>query len=149
VLRALHDLKAGEELNFSYLHPDTPYAIRQKAYHDTWGFKCTCPLCLADSHPEENHVRRAKLVSEEWPKLLRLTKKAKLLDGVEDESKSGLINAKLAQFIEDVEATYQKGRLEPKPELGLIMMEHNYVLLRKGGPSPNVRVSRSPNLPRK
>jgi hypothetical protein len=47
-LRAARDIEAGEELTNQYVAPDIDIESRQDKYRDTWGFECTCELCVVD-----------------------------------------------------------------------------------------------------
>jgi hypothetical protein len=47
VLRATGPIRAGEEITHSYDEPSDYYA-RTAALLNTWGFTCTCGLCVAE-----------------------------------------------------------------------------------------------------
>ncbi|KAF2682099.1 SET domain-containing protein [Lentithecium fluviatile CBS 122367] len=49
-IKALRDIKPGEEITISYGKVDMKHSDRQKLYKDGWGFTCTCELCTADAY---------------------------------------------------------------------------------------------------
>jgi hypothetical protein len=49
ILRAARDIRAGEEITISYQKPAPLLVDRQKALSDSWGFRCSCPLCTSEA----------------------------------------------------------------------------------------------------
>jgi hypothetical protein len=49
-IKALRDIKPGEEISISYGKVDMKHLDRQKLYKEGWGFTCTCELCAADAY---------------------------------------------------------------------------------------------------
>lgn len=47
-IKALRDIKPGEEISISYGKIDMKHSERQALYKQAWGFTCTCELCSAD-----------------------------------------------------------------------------------------------------
>ncbi|KAI5894542.1 SET domain-containing protein [Schizophyllum commune H4-8] len=66
-LRAVRDIKAGEEITITYSRLDVPSADRQKDLAP-YGFVCTCDACKGGA---ESDARRAKIPSEISPALKR------------------------------------------------------------------------------
>jgi tetratricopeptide (TPR) repeat protein len=65
VVRAVKDIRAGEEILLPYLSPTVPFSSRQKRMKDGWGFDCDCVLCLAESKVSQvTMARRARLRKE-------------------------------------------------------------------------------------
>ncbi|KAL0944744.1 TPR domain-containing protein [Colletotrichum truncatum] len=64
VVRALRNIAAGEELFHSY-DESGDYDARQEALMTTWGFKCECPLCVAEKNDEPaTRKKRRELAAE-------------------------------------------------------------------------------------
>ena len=59
-LRAIHPIKKGEQITFSYAGAQETRAERQNHLQKMYKFKCTCPLCLDDS--PERDVRRIRMM---------------------------------------------------------------------------------------
>ncbi|KAL1660765.1 hypothetical protein GGF50DRAFT_106030 [Schizophyllum commune] len=66
-LRAVRDIKAGEEITITYSRLDVPSAERQKDLAP-YGFVCTCDACRGGA---ESDARRVKIPSEISPALKR------------------------------------------------------------------------------
>ncbi|KAJ4304129.1 hypothetical protein N0V88_001739 [Collariella sp. IMI 366227] len=72
-VRAARDIFPGEELTLSYINPLMSRAERM-AKLETWGFRCTCPLCSLDgARAEESDARieqigRVKKELRDWSK---------------------------------------------------------------------------------
>ena len=66
-LRAVREIKAGEEITITYSRLDVPSAERQKDLAP-YGFVCTCDACKGGA---ESDARRAKIPSEISPALKR------------------------------------------------------------------------------
>ena len=66
-LRAVRDIKAGEEITITYSRLDVPSAVRQKDLAP-YGFVCTCDACRGGA---ESDAQRAKIPSEISPALKR------------------------------------------------------------------------------
>jgi hypothetical protein len=49
-IKALRDIKPGEEISISYGKIDMKHAERQALYKQAWGFTCTCEMCTADAY---------------------------------------------------------------------------------------------------
>lgn len=64
VLRATRPITAGEEITHSY-DESSDYDARTAALMTTWGFTCTCPLCVAESEDgTELRKKRRQLAAE-------------------------------------------------------------------------------------
>ncbi|KAI4524672.1 SET domain-containing protein [Schizophyllum commune Tattone D] len=63
-LRALRDIKAGEEILISYVPPEAPYAQRQKELAH-YGFSCTCAVCEEGPSADERRARLAAPLVED------------------------------------------------------------------------------------
>ncbi|KAL1755472.1 hypothetical protein FB107DRAFT_213475 [Schizophyllum commune] len=63
-LRALRDIKAGEEIFISYVPPEAPYAQRQKELAH-YGFSCTCAVCEEGPSADERRARLAAPLVED------------------------------------------------------------------------------------
>jgi hypothetical protein len=148
----MHDLKAGDELMFSYIDTELSYTERQAAFKLTWEFQCICALCMADSHPRDNHARRIKLMSEQWPALRKIDQTAAVNSVISIGQQIGMIDVleyalvideeqKLHRFVKDLAATYHKGRKAPKMEMVRVISEkRNFFASRIPGlQPPNVR----------
>ncbi|KAF1958018.1 SET domain-containing protein [Byssothecium circinans] len=61
---ALKDIKAGEELTFSYGFSQLPRDERLDALESTWGFTCTCPLCAANATTVQASNSRLSQIKE-------------------------------------------------------------------------------------
>lgn len=48
VIRALRNMKSGEEATITYIGNDASYISRLSRLHKSWGFSCDCTLCEAD-----------------------------------------------------------------------------------------------------
>jgi hypothetical protein len=131
-------MKAGEELLTSYVMSTRNYIGRQTSTNQTWLFKCTCPLCLADSHPLDNHQLRNKMMLEEWPAIDALTQIAEDI-GITTQSVSENMSwkyttqgieglTKLKDFVKRLDMTYREGRIEPKLELVHVLTEKQHML---------------------
>ena len=59
ILRAIQPIQAGEEITHSY-DASSDYDARSAALMTTWGFRCTCALCLVEKteRPEVRKKRR-------------------------------------------------------------------------------------------
>jgi hypothetical protein len=65
MLRALFDLKKGDEVTVNYLPPVKTYEKRQHGCTKIWGFQCECRLCELDrQEPPELAKERQKLVKK-------------------------------------------------------------------------------------
>ena len=63
-LRALRDIKAGEEILISHVPPEAPYAQRQKELAH-YGFSCTCAVCEEGPSADERRARLAAPLVED------------------------------------------------------------------------------------
>ncbi|KAL1686710.1 hypothetical protein GGG16DRAFT_117638 [Schizophyllum commune] len=63
-LRALRDIKAGEEIFISYVPPEAPYAQRQEELAH-YGFSCTCAVCEEGPSADERRARLAAPLVED------------------------------------------------------------------------------------
>ncbi|CAI6341393.1 unnamed protein product [Periconia digitata] len=61
---AMTNIKAGEELTFSYGFSHLPHDSRMEALQAAWGFTCTCPLCTANSTSQSTSNARLQQISE-------------------------------------------------------------------------------------
>ena len=62
MLHATRRIKKGEEITTSYIALENDYYRRAEQIKAFWGFKCDCPLCIADSRtPEALRTKRAEL----------------------------------------------------------------------------------------
>lgn len=71
-MKAINDVAVGEELYVTYLDSSLGYHDRQHRLWDSWGFKCDCAYCRADSHPDEEISTRNTLMRETGRKLFEL-----------------------------------------------------------------------------
>lgn len=65
-LRAIKNIKAGEEVSVNYISVEGRYSSRndrQQRLFEGWGFKCICPLC--ESGLEEDIKLRIRAIQEE------------------------------------------------------------------------------------
>jgi tetratricopeptide (TPR) repeat protein len=94
ILRATRTISAGEELFHAY-DENSDYDTRQSSLMTTWGFKCSCKLCEAESKDSpEVRAKREELRGEEdaflsrehWANAKRLTivKAHKIAKGIEE-----------------------------------------------------------------
>lgn len=65
LIHATKDLRKGEEVTHSYVHPSKEYAKRCQTFTKQWGFTCDCRLCELDKVDPECS-KRAKIVKEFW-----------------------------------------------------------------------------------
>ena len=101
VLRAARPISAGEEITHSY-DASSDYDVRgAAALMNTWGFKCTCALCLAEEAdgPALRKKRRelegeaAVLVEREtavgakWLSVVKARRLAKAIDDTHDDER--------------------------------------------------------------
>ena len=63
-LRALRDIKVGEEILISYVAPEASYEQRQKELAH-YGFSCTCAVCKEGSSADERRARLAAPLVED------------------------------------------------------------------------------------
>jgi hypothetical protein len=49
-IKALRDIKVGEEIGISYGRVDLKFQERQRLYRDGWNFGCTCDMCTASQY---------------------------------------------------------------------------------------------------
>ncbi|KAK3329982.1 hypothetical protein B0H66DRAFT_542503 [Apodospora peruviana] len=65
---AVRDIEKGEELTISYIEGMIPYAERQERL-ESWGFKCACDACKADSALEiaasDGHLKEIERIEAE------------------------------------------------------------------------------------
>lgn len=105
IIRATKYLKAGAELEFSYVAPDT-YSERTKLL-TTWGFVCNCILC-EDARKDDNFTIAKRNVLRRG-----------LLTLFEAGGPSGLSMdvAKAERTLAQLEATYRKETLGTVPRM--------------------------------
>ena len=64
-IRALFDLKKGDEVTVSYMPPVKAYEERNIAFTQKWGFQCECRLCTLDrQEPSELAKQRENLINK-------------------------------------------------------------------------------------
>jgi hypothetical protein len=63
LIYATRDLRKGDEITHSYVHPSYEYAERHRRCKNQWGFECDCRLCELDKVDPECS-KRARLVTE-------------------------------------------------------------------------------------
>ncbi|KAF3923141.1 hypothetical protein ABW20_dc0107877 [Dactylellina cionopaga] len=51
ILRAAVDMPKDTEILISYTDPKLDYETRREMFQTSWGFTCTCPLCIFQSTP--------------------------------------------------------------------------------------------------
>jgi hypothetical protein len=49
-IKALRDIKVGEEIGISYGRVDLKFQERQRLYKDGWNFECSCDMCTASQY---------------------------------------------------------------------------------------------------
>jgi hypothetical protein len=49
-IKALRDIKVGEEIGISYGRVDLKFQERQRLYKEGWNFECTCDICTASQY---------------------------------------------------------------------------------------------------
>ena len=64
IFRAQADIPADTELQFGYISCLEKYETRQEMLQK-WGFKCECPICLAEKdYPPKLLKKRANVIDE-------------------------------------------------------------------------------------
>jgi hypothetical protein len=65
MIRALFDLKKGDEVTVNYVLPLNTYEERHHLCTKKWGFQCDCRLCQLDrQEPPERAKERQKLLNK-------------------------------------------------------------------------------------
>lgn len=72
-IKALRDIKPGEEIGISYGRVDLPHAERQKLYKEGWNFGCTCDMCTDSRYAIAGSDQRRARFAQVRKKLENLT----------------------------------------------------------------------------
>jgi tetratricopeptide (TPR) repeat protein len=114
IIRAVRDIAKDEEILMPYQLPDAVNAVTQERLEKTWGFKCDCRLCTAESSSSFKQRRdRSQLIE-----------KARSLLSDHSLSKQHL-NRKVSigqaeNLLTKLQATYDEATFENRPRLGLV-----------------------------
>jgi hypothetical protein len=72
-IKALRDIKPGEEIGISYGKVDLKHAERQKLYREGWNFGCTCDMCVDTEYAIAGSDQRRARFAQVRKKLDNLT----------------------------------------------------------------------------
>ncbi|KAL5118157.1 hypothetical protein ACEQ8H_003992 [Pleosporales sp. CAS-2024a] len=72
-IKALRDIKPGEEIAISYGRIDLQHVQRQQLYKQGWNFTCTCDMCTASAHDMAASDQRRARFAQLRKKLENLT----------------------------------------------------------------------------
>ncbi|VUC37537.1 unnamed protein product [Clonostachys rosea] len=113
VLRATRKILAGEEIMHSY-DETSDYDARSKALHLTWGFHCSCRLCIAEAQ-DSPAVRKKRLMLENDAKIFIENTKA---------TGAGIIAVNRAKRLRrSIEETFNEKRYKNLPRRALLGIE--------------------------
>lgn len=114
VLRATNRIAAGEEITHTY-DDSTDYDARTAKFKSTWGFKCTCALCVAEE-ADGPELRKKRQELESLANSL-----AEQEDSIMTKRISLVKARRLRQSISD---TYDDKRYSGLPRRSLLQIDH-------------------------
>lgn len=122
-LRAVRDIEAGEEIRTQYVSPDIDVDVRQKNFHSTWGFECTCALCTLEGGLDKA-VREDRLRQFEELKsmVMKLGERGTTITSIK----------KIARVVRELEALYSpngEDETDPYAKLPRLALVHPTLFL--------------------
>jgi tetratricopeptide (TPR) repeat protein len=113
VLRATRPIKKGEEITHSY-DESSDYDARAAALMNTWGFTCTCALCIAEKADSPTvRKKRQGLESEANAFIVR-----------EDAMRAKRLSTlKAKRLIRSIDDTYDDERYKGLPRMALLRIQ--------------------------
>ena len=115
IVRAVRDIAEGEEIVMPYRLPDAVNAVTQDSLQKTWGFKCRCGICTAEtaSLPSKRKYR-AQLIER-----VRTLLSAQSSSSQQQNDKTMI--GKVEQLSAKIKSTYDGKAFENRPRLGLVV----------------------------
>ncbi|KAK7432934.1 hypothetical protein QQZ08_000405 [Neonectria magnoliae] len=114
ILRATRRIPAGDEITHAY-DESSDYDARATALHKTWGFKCRCPLCVAEE-ADGPAVRKMRREFEE---------KVNTFVGAENaHGASRMLVTKAKRLQQSLNDTYDSEIYNGLPRRALLAIEH-------------------------
>jgi len=116
VVRALRDLRAGEEIFMGYIGPTEPLGKRQKQMRDSYGFECDCALCQAEVKIHKTIIEKRTRLYKEVDMFLS----ANILTNSNFRAVSPAKKAKAKKLLKEIQETYPQALFEHLPRLDCV-----------------------------